>query len=170
LKSPLREAARKASTSRWRGLPRRRRGTLDDGRDLVEGDGEQVVQHEREPLGGRQRVEHYEQRGAHRVGQHRLAFGVHPVDRVGHVLVQQLLTPRPARLQHVETDAGDDRGQPATQVLHATGAGAAEPHPGILDRVVGLGKRAEHAGACGSASYSLISVDRDWMFRSPRRQ
>jgi hypothetical protein len=66
---------------------------LDDGSDLVEGDCEQVVQHEREPLGGRQRVQHHEQRGAHRVGQHRLPFGVDPVDRVGHVLVQRLLTP-----------------------------------------------------------------------------
>jgi hypothetical protein len=35
-----------------------------DGSDLVEGDGEHVVQHEREPLGGSQHFEYHQQRGA----------------------------------------------------------------------------------------------------------
>ena len=72
-KSPSREAARKASTaSRWQArlasaevvAPRTRRrarlrvasprrGAAHDGPDLFEGHGERVVQHEREPLGGR---------------------------------------------------------------------------------------------------------------------
>ena len=41
-------------------LARRFWGALDDGRDLGKGDGEDVVQHEREPLLGRQRLEHDE--------------------------------------------------------------------------------------------------------------
>jgi hypothetical protein len=35
-------------------------GSSDDGSDLVEGHGEHVVQHEREPLGRGQRVEYHE--------------------------------------------------------------------------------------------------------------
>ena len=96
-KSPSREAARNASTtSRWRvevgvgervlaldaaaraagELAGRRRGAVEDPRDLVEGHGEHVVQHEREPLGRAQRLEHDEQREADRVGQQRLVLGV----------------------------------------------------------------------------------------------
>ena len=44
-------------------------GAVDDRRDLVEGHGEDVVEHEREPLGGAQRFEHHEQRETDRVGQ-----------------------------------------------------------------------------------------------------
>ena len=54
-------------------LARRVRGPLDDGRDLLEGQVEDVVQHERDPLGRRQRLEHHEQREADRVGQQHLA-------------------------------------------------------------------------------------------------
>ena len=43
-------------------LPRRRRGAPHHRCDLVEGHTEQVVQHEGEALGGRERVEHDEQR------------------------------------------------------------------------------------------------------------
>ena len=57
-------------------------------RDLVERHGEHVVQHERQPLGGRQRVEHHQQREADRVGQHRFVLGVgvgrRLGDRIGH--------------------------------------------------------------------------------------
>jgi len=91
-KSPSRAAAEKASTtSRWRvevgvgnpgrslhpaacaarELPRGGRGALHDRCHLVEGHGEHVVQHEREPLGGGQRVEDDEQRQPDRVGQQR---------------------------------------------------------------------------------------------------
>ena len=43
----------------------------DDGRDVVERDGEHVVQDEREPLGGRQRVQDYQERGTDGVGEQR---------------------------------------------------------------------------------------------------
>ena len=168
-KSPPREAARKASTtSRWRArsasgavgrslhpaacaageLPCRGRGAPHDGRDLVEGHGEHVVQHEREPLGGSQRFEHHEQRETDRVGQQRFVLGVDPVlaahDRLGHVRVQRLLAPRLARAQHVQAHPRDDRRQPSAQVLDAAGVGAAEPQPGFLHGVVRLAQRAEH--------------------------
>ena len=44
-------------------LPRRHRGTVNDGADLAERHTEDVVQDEREPLGGSQRVQHHPQRG-----------------------------------------------------------------------------------------------------------
>jgi hypothetical protein len=49
---------------------------------LVEGHREQVVQHEREPLGGSERLQHHEQRETDRVGQERLLLGVDAVGAV----------------------------------------------------------------------------------------
>ena len=43
---------------------------------LVERHRERVVQHERQPLRRGERLEHHEQRDAHRVGEHRLLFGI----------------------------------------------------------------------------------------------
>ena len=48
----------------------------DDGRDVIERDGEHVVQDECEPFGGRQRVQDDQQRGTDGVGQQRIVFGV----------------------------------------------------------------------------------------------
>ena len=53
-------------------LPRRRRGSTDHRRDLLEGQLEHVVEHEREPLRRGQGVEHDEQGEPDRVGQQRL--------------------------------------------------------------------------------------------------
>jgi hypothetical protein len=57
-----------------------------------------VVQHEREPLGGGQRVEDHQQRETDRVGQQRFMLGIDPVraadDRVGQVHAHRLLGPR----------------------------------------------------------------------------
>ena len=55
-----------------------------------------------------------------------------------------LLTPRVARTQHVQAHPGDDRGQPAAEVIDAAGVRPAQAQPGFLDGVVGLGERAEH--------------------------
>ena len=91
-----RRAARKASTTcRWRPgrrrarrraldpaagpagqLPGRGRGAVQDRGDLLERHGEHVVQHERQPLGRGQRVQHHQQRQPDRVGQQRLVLGV----------------------------------------------------------------------------------------------
>src|SRR6266566_4072620 len=54
-----------------RELPCRGLRAPHDGSDLVEGHGEEVVQHEREALSGRKRVEYHEQRETDRVGQER---------------------------------------------------------------------------------------------------
>ena len=104
-------------------LAGRVRGAADDRGDLVEGHGEHVVQHEGEPLGRRQRVEHDEQREADRVGQQRLVLGVDRRvrgSRSGRARARPA-APRGAcaRAQHVEADAGDDRRQPSAQVLDA---------------------------------------------------
>ena len=80
-----------------RELPRRGRRAAHDEGDLVERHGEHVVQHERQPLGRGERLQHHQQRQPHRVGQHGLLFGVDTVrvadDRVGHVHVERLLAP-----------------------------------------------------------------------------
>ena len=96
-RSPPRAAVRNASTtSRWRALsvsdgarraahppPRAARELLccgrrpsDDGTDLRERYGEQVVQDERQPFGRRQRVEHDEQRHPNRVREHGFTLGI----------------------------------------------------------------------------------------------
>src|SRR6266571_3511300 len=59
-----------------RELPCCSRGALHYSRNLVEGHGKDVVQHEREALGGSQGIEDHEQRETDRVGQQRLVLGV----------------------------------------------------------------------------------------------
>ena len=63
-------------------LPGCGRRATHDGGDLVEGDGEHVVQHEGEPLGGSQRFEHDEQRETDRVGQQRFLLRIAPSERL----------------------------------------------------------------------------------------
>jgi hypothetical protein len=53
-------------------------GAAHDEGDLVVGHGEQVVQHERQSLGGAEHGEHHQQRGTDRVGQQRFVLGVDP--------------------------------------------------------------------------------------------
>ena len=66
-------------------------------------------------------------------------------DRLRKVDAHRVLTAGLARAQHVEAEAGDDGGQPAAEVVDVARIGSAEPQPGILDGVVGLGHRAEHS-------------------------
>jgi hypothetical protein len=54
-------------------------GAVESGTDVGEWHAEHVVQHEREPLGGSQRVEHHEQREPDRVGEERFLLGVDAV-------------------------------------------------------------------------------------------
>ena len=60
-------------------------------------------------------------------------------------IADRLLVPAPARPEHVERHPGDDRRQPAAEVLHLAGIRAGQPQPGVLHRVVGVGHRAEQA-------------------------
>ena len=106
------------------------------------------MEHEREPLGGAQRLEHHQQRETDGVGQQCLVLGVGAVravdDRLGDVHVQRLLAPRPARTQHAQRHSSDHGGQPRAKVLDLVRIRAAEPQPGFLHSVVGLAHRAEH--------------------------
>jgi hypothetical protein len=74
-------------------LGRVRRAAYDGG-DLVEGNREHVVQHERDPLGRGERFEHHEQSETDRVGQQRFALWVGPIraahDRLGQVRARGL--------------------------------------------------------------------------------
>jgi hypothetical protein len=50
-----------------------------------------------------------------------------------------------ARSQDVEADPADHRGQPASKVVDGRAVLAGEPQPGLLDHVLGIGMRSEHA-------------------------
>jgi hypothetical protein len=93
-------------------------------------------------------VEHHHQRRADRVGQQdrdlRIIDVGLAVQRPDHRVGQRLLPAAPPGPQHLQAFPGHDRGQPPGQVLDLGGVGAAEPQPGILHRVVGLGLGAEH--------------------------
>src|SRR5260370_42372254 len=65
-------------------------------------------------------------------------------DWVGQAFSEGRLAPGVARPQHVEAHPGNDRGQPAAEVLDLTRAGSAEAQPGVLNRVVGLRERTQH--------------------------
>ena len=84
-----------------------------------------------------------------RVGEQRLVLGVvrrrGGDDRIGHAHIERLLAPGVARAQHVEADAGDDGRQPAAKVVDLACVGAARAAARLLDGVVGLAVRAEHA-------------------------
>ena len=71
----------------------------------------------------------------------RIVFGGH---RRGQGTAHRLLAPRTPGAKHVEADAGDDRCQPSAKVVDALGSGTAQPEPGLLHGVVGLGGRTEH--------------------------
>ena len=98
------------------------------------------MQHEGEPLGRRQPVEHHEQREPDRVREERLLLGVVPVgagrDRLRCSRVDRLLPARLAGPQHVEAHARDDRRQPSAEVVDARGISAAQPQPRFLNGVV----------------------------------
>jgi hypothetical protein len=114
--------------------------------DFVERDREDVVQHERQPLGRRQRVQHHQQRNADRVGQQRMLLRVvvRGDYRVGHVHVEGVFAVGGPGAQHIQADPRHHRGQPASQVLHVSRFRAGQPPPRLLHRVVGLGERAKH--------------------------
>jgi catechol 2,3-dioxygenase-like lactoylglutathione lyase family enzyme len=103
------------------------------------------VQHERQPLGRRQRVEHHEQRQPDRVGEHRVALRVGVVRALVHVAAERLGGPGTPGAQHVQADPRDHRRQPAGEVADVGGVRTGQPQPRLLDRVVGLAGRAEHA-------------------------
>jgi hypothetical protein len=129
-------------------LPRRRRRAADDRRDLLERHREHVVQHEHEPLSGRERIEHDQQRQANRVGQQQLLIRIGlpdtAHDRIGHVHAHRHLTPRSPRLERVQTNACNHNRQPTIEILDRGSIRATEPKPRLLHRIVRLVQRAEY--------------------------
>lgn len=103
----------------WPALGRDRAPPHDRG-DLLEGDREHVVQHEREALVGCQGVQDDQERRADGVGELDLLLGRGRGHRLGG-RVGPHLPPGGAGAQHVQADAGDHRGQPSAQILDGLG-------------------------------------------------
>ena len=107
--------------------------TVDHGADLVEGDSEHVVENEGDTLCWRQCVEHDHQRLANAVGDNGLSrrIGFGRVDeRVGQMLIDGSVDAKSLSCpKHIEADAGDDRGQPASEIVDAAGVGAGKTKP-----------------------------------------
>ena len=128
--------------------------------------GEHVVQDEREPLLGRERVEDDEQREADGVGHQRLALGLRGRaagavagrlhDRLRQPRADVLLAARAAGAQHVQRDARDDGRQPAAEVVDGVVVAAAQAQPGLLDGVLGLRRRAEHPVGHGAQPRAVV--------------
>lgn len=116
-------------------LPRGGRAALDQRRDLVEGQGEHVVQHEGEPLGGRQHFQHHHQRESDRIGEQCLVFGIHSGmgadDRFGDAQVERILPSMRPRPQQVQTDPSHHSGKPAAEVLDPGSVCAGQSQPGL---------------------------------------
>jgi hypothetical protein len=114
------------------------------------------VQHERQPLGRRQRVQHNQQRQADRVRQHCLVFGVEFPRGLHNRIRQmrnQLLAPLGAPVtQRVQADPGHHRGEPGVWVRDTARGCAAQPQPGLLHRVLGVVDRAQHPVGEGTES------------------
>jgi len=106
------------------------------------------VEHEGEPLGRLERVQHDEEREAHRVGEHRLGLAF-PLtdgdDRIGQTHLERILASRRPRSQHVEAHRRDDGRQPAPETRDVARIGPAQPNPGFLDGILGFAGRPEHA-------------------------
>jgi hypothetical protein len=107
------------------------------------------VQHERDPFGGRERLEHHEQRQADRARERRLLGGVDGVrsgfGRPGRAEPDRLLAPGLSRSQHVEAHACGHGREPAAEVRDLARPGAVEPEPRLLHRVLSLARGTEHA-------------------------
>jgi uncharacterized membrane protein YccF (DUF307 family) len=143
-----RRSAAHPATCPARKPPCRGGGAPEHGSDLVERQGEHVVQDERQPLGWCQRPQHHQQCQANRVGEHPVVLRADPGlgahNRIGHGGVDGALARRAARAAHVEVHADDGRREPTAQVLDPAGVGATHAEPGFLDSVVGVAGRAQH--------------------------
>ena len=108
---------------------------------------------------GRQRIEHHEQREPDGVGEQRRLLGVDAAGEadygVGHVNVRDL-RPRAPGAQHVQAHPSDDRREPGLHVLDALGILVADPNPGFLQGVVGLGERPEHPVGDGAQARPVL--------------
>ena len=117
-----------------------------DGGDLLEVVAEDVVQHERDALGGREALEHDQQREAEVLGDARALGGAGLFDdRLGQPRADVGLAPHARGAQRVQRQPRDRGGQPALEVADLVGVDALQPQPRLLDDVLGLGEAAELA-------------------------
>lgn len=95
-----------AAAGSARQLAGRERRATNDGRDLVEGHREEVVEHEGQPLGRYQRVQHDQQRQGDPIGKERQLLGVAVLgpahQPVRHKGAQGRLTARGASAEHIQ--------------------------------------------------------------------
>ena len=115
-------------------------GAVDDRRDVLEGYGEQVVEHEGEPLGRAKRLEHKKQRRAHRVGEDRFFFRIGEFGLGPIALSKGLFEVSPAGAEHPQADARYHRGEPSAKVVDALRVRTAQADPRLLHRVLCLGE------------------------------
>jgi hypothetical protein len=136
-------------------------GSVHQRTDLLEGQVEHVVEHERKPLCRREGVEHHLEGEADRVGHERLVLGKDVAavghDGVGEEHTGDVLSPSVARAQGVEADPGDDGGQPSAQALDPVRAGTMDALPGVLNGVNSVGERAEHPVGHGRCSWERLA-------------
>src|SRR5216683_2311858 len=107
------------------------------------------MQHKRQPLRGRQSIQHHQQRQPHRLRQQRLLLGIHRRSALRHRLrslrLHRLFAPRRPRPQHVQTNVRQHRRRPAAKVLHSARVRLVQPQPCLLQRFVRLAQRTKHA-------------------------
>jgi len=120
-----------------------RRRAPDDRGDVVEGHGEEVVEHEGEALGGSEGIEHDQEGWAHGLGEDCLLLWGEALGCRAFCL-DRFFTPGAAGPEHPQAYSGDDRGEPPAEVVDALGVGTAQADPGLLHSVLSLGQRSEH--------------------------
>src|SRR5699024_2922317 len=76
--------------------------------------------------------------------------------RVRHPHIQWVFPPVRPGAQHVQALPRDDRRQPPPDVRHVVTAGAGDPQPGFLQRVVRFGERAEHPVSHGAQPQPVL--------------
>ena len=100
------------------------------------------MEHEREPLRWRERVEHNQEGEADRVGEYGFVLGLrHGIGAdqgIGNVAVECLLPSHVPSSQHVQAYPGNNRREPAAEVLDLARVGPADAQPSVLDGIVGF--------------------------------
>ena len=139
----------------------------EESADVVERVAEHVVEDERHPFGGSQRVHNHLHRSADLVGEHRI---LRRIDRwrAGWRARLDLGSGRsPAKV--IQAQARDNSGQPGRQRVDLVGVAAGQPEPRFLDHVTGVVLRPEDPRL---RSPSVSSVQRrtrspnSWSYRS----
>ena len=130
-------------------LPARRGRSPDDRAHGLEGEPEDVVEHEGGAFGGAQALEHHHQRHAHAVVQRHavggigfLALGID--QRLGQPGADVGLPARTGGAQLVQTEPSDDHDQPAPHVLDVAQVDAHEPGERLLHHVLRVAQAPEH--------------------------